>query len=115
MDKNFNISNLVRAMERKEDLNHGFSKVMEYALKNKLDVFLIIDDVFDKILLTNSSRVFATQEVRRLKDAEIQVFMIGGNHEVPRFGASPSLAIDVLGSAGIGWMVFPRRHTQTRT
>ena len=33
--------------------------------------------------------------------------MIGGNHEVPRFGISPSLAIDVLGSAGIA-TVFSR-------
>jgi exonuclease SbcD len=51
--------------------------------------------------------VFLTQEIRKIKDAGIQVFMIGGNHEVPRFGASPSLAIDVLSSAGIA-TVFSR-------
>ena len=34
-------------------------------------------------------------------------FIIGGNHDVPRFGVSPSLAIDVLGSAGIA-TVFSR-------
>jgi DNA repair exonuclease SbcCD nuclease subunit len=107
LDKNFNIPNLVRAMERKEDLNRGFLRAVEYALKNRPDIFLISGDVFDKILPTNSSRVFVTQEVRRLKDAGIQVFMIGGNHEVPRFGVSPSLAIDVLGSAGIA-TVFSR-------
>jgi DNA repair exonuclease SbcCD nuclease subunit len=64
-------------------------------------------DVFDKILPTNAARVFLTQQARRLKDASIALFMIGGNHEVPRFGVSPSLAIDVLGSAGIA-TVFSR-------
>ena len=101
LDKNFNISNLARAIQRKEDLNHNFQEVIEYAIKNKPDIFLITGDVFDKILPTNASRVFVTQEIRRLKEANIAVFMIGGNHEVPRFGSSPSLAIDVLGSAGI--------------
>lgn len=101
MDKNFNISNLVKAAERKEDLNGSFSKVVEYALQNKPDLFLISGDFFDKILPTNVSRVFATKELRSLKDAGISVFMIGGNHEVPRLGASPALAIDVFGSAGL--------------
>lgn len=76
-------------------------------MKNKPDLFLISGDVFDKILPTNSARVYLTKEIRRLKEAEIEVFMIGGNHEVPRFGISPSLAIDVLGSAGIA-TVFSR-------
>jgi hypothetical protein len=34
LDKNFNISNLARAQERKEDLNKNFSAAVEYALKN---------------------------------------------------------------------------------
>lgn len=107
LDKSFNIPNLVRAQQRKEDLNQNFSSIVEYAIENKPDIFLVTGDVFDKILPTNASRVFATQEVRRLSDANIAVFMIGGNHEVPRFGVSPSLAIDVLGSAGIA-TVFSR-------
>lgn len=107
LDKNFNIPNLAKALERKEDLNNSFSSAVEYAIKNKPDLFIISGDIFDKILPTNASRVFLTHEVKRLRDAKIAVFMIGGNHEVPRFGASPSLAIDVLGSAGIA-TVFSR-------
>ena len=79
-------------------------------MKNKPDLFLISGDVFDKILPTNSARVYLTKEIRRLKDARIEVFMIGGNHEMPRFGISPSLAIDVLGSAGIA-TVFSQSDT----
>jgi exonuclease SbcD len=110
LDKSFNIANLAKAAQRKVDLNNGFSHIVQYALKNKPDVFLISGDVFDKILPTNASRVFITEEIRRLKDAKIPVFLIGGNHEVPRFGVSPSLAIDVLGSAGIA-TVFSRSDT----
>lgn len=101
LDKNFGISNLAKAMQRKEDLDHNFSALVDFAIKNKPDVFLLTGDVFDKILPTNAARVFVTQQIRRLNDADINVFIIGGNHEVPRFGVSPSLAIDVLGSAGI--------------
>jgi len=95
LDKSFGISNLARAIQRKEDLNCNFSKLVDYALKNKPDIFLMAGDVFDKILPTNSSRVFLTQQTKRLKDANVAVFIIGGNHDVPRFGVSPSLAIDV--------------------
>jgi DNA repair exonuclease SbcCD nuclease subunit len=101
LDKNFNISNLTKAAQRKEDLNRNFSAVVEYALKNKPDLFLIAGDVFDRISPTNASRVFLTQRIRQLKDSGISVFIIGGNHDVPKFGVSPSLAVDVLSSAGL--------------
>jgi DNA repair exonuclease SbcCD nuclease subunit len=94
-------------MKRRDDLNRNFSTIVDYALKNKPDIFLIAGDVFDKILPTNASRVFLTSKIKLLKDANIAVFIIGGNHDVPRFGAFPSLAIDVLGSAGIA-TVFSR-------
>jgi DNA repair exonuclease SbcCD nuclease subunit len=51
-------------------------------------VFLTSDDVFDRISPTNVSRVFVTQKIRQLKDANIPVFIIGGNHDVPKFGVS---------------------------
>ncbi len=107
LDKNFNISNFTKAQQRKEDLNRNFSTVVEYALKNKPDLFLISGDIFDRISPTNASRVFLTQKIKQLKDANIPIFMIGGNHDVPKFGASPSLAIDVLSSAGLA-TVFSR-------
>jgi DNA repair exonuclease SbcCD nuclease subunit len=107
LDKNFNISNFARALQRRDDLNRNFSAVVEYALENKPDIFLICGDVFDRVSPTNASRVFVTQKVRQLKDANIPVFIIGGNHDVPKFGVSPSLAIDVLSSAGLA-TVFSR-------
>jgi exonuclease SbcD len=110
LDKSFSISNLARAAQRKEDLNRNFSKAIDYAVKNKPDVFLMAGDIFDKILPTNASRVFLTREIKRLYDANVAVFIIGGNHDIPRFGVSPSLAIDVLSSAGLA-TVFSRSDT----
>jgi DNA repair exonuclease SbcCD nuclease subunit len=100
LDKNFNIANLARAQERKEDLNKNFSVAVDYALKNRPDLFLITGDVFDRNSPSNSARVFVTERVRQLREAGIRVFIIGGNHDVPKFG-SQHLAIDVLASAGL--------------
>ena len=106
---------MVKAAQRKDDLNENFSSVVEYALKNKPDLFLISGDVFDRVSPTNASRVFLTRRVRQLEEVGIGVFIIGGNHDVPRFSISPSLAIDVLSSAGIA-TVFSRSDTiQKRT
>jgi DNA repair exonuclease SbcCD nuclease subunit len=41
LDKGFNIPNLARASERKEDLNRNFSEIVEYALRNKPDLFIV--------------------------------------------------------------------------
>jgi exonuclease SbcD len=97
---------LARAQERKEDLNKNFSAAVDYALKNKPDLFLVTGDVFDRVSPGNAARIFLTDKVRRLKEAGVAIFIIGGNHEVPKLG-SQHLAIDVLGSAGLA-TVFSR-------
>jgi exonuclease SbcD len=61
---------------RRKDM--GFSSAVEYALKNKPDLFLITDDVFDRNSPSNSARVFVTERVRQLREAGIRVFIIGG-------------------------------------
>jgi len=100
LDRNFNISDIAKAQERKQDIEKNFTKVVEYALVNKPDIFLITGDLFERYSPSNSARVFVTEKVKQLKEAGIPVFIIGGNHDVPKFGSSP-LAIDVLGSAGL--------------
>jgi len=106
LDKSFNIANLARAQERKEDLNRNFSTAVDYALKNKPDLFLMTGDIFDRVSPGNAARILVTEKVRQLKEAGISVFMIGGNHDVPKLG-SQHLAIDVLSSARLA-TVFSR-------
>ena len=100
LDRNFNISDMAKAQERKQDIEKNFTKAVNYALGNKPDVFLITGDLFERVSPSNSARVFVTETVKLLKEAGIRVFIIGGNHDVPKFGNQP-LAIDVLGSAGL--------------
>lgn len=88
-------------------MSNNFSSIVDYAIANRPDLFLVTGDVFDRISPTNSARVFLTQKMRQLRDAGIPVFIIGGNHDVPKIGQLPYLAIDVLGSAGLA-TVFSR-------
>lgn len=106
LDKNFNIANLLRAQERKEDLNSNFSAAVDYALGNRPDLFLMTGDIFDRVSPGNAARILVTEKVRQLKEAGISVFTIGGNHDVPKLGRQP-LAIDILSSAGLA-TVFSR-------
>jgi len=106
LDKNFNMANLARAQERKEDLNRNFSAAVDYALRNRPDLFLMTGDIFDRVSPGNAARILVTEKVRQLKEAGISVFMIGGNHDVPKLGGQ-HLAIDVLSSAGLA-TVFSR-------
>lgn len=101
LGKRFNISNYAHALERKRDLENNFSTVVAHTLANKPDLFLVTGDVYDRILPPNPERVFLTQKIRELRDAGIQVFLIGGNHDVPKTARATSLAIDPLQSAGL--------------
>jgi len=106
LDKNFNMANLARAQERKEDLNRNFSAAVDYALRNKPDLFLMAGDIFDRVSPGNAARILVTEKIRQLKEGGISIFLIGGNHDVPKLGIQ-HLAIDVLSSAGLA-TVFSR-------
>ena len=113
LDKSFNIANLARAQERKEDLNRNFSAAVDYALRNKPDLFLMTGDIFDRVSPGNAARILVTEKVRQLKEAGISVFMIGGNHDVPKLG-SQHLAIDVLSSAGLATVFSGSNEFESR-
>ena len=100
LDRNFNMANLARVQERKEDLNRNFSVAVDYALSNKPDLFLVAGDVFDRVSPGNAARVFLTGKIRQLKETGMHVYMIGGNHDIPKLGGQ-RVAIEVLSSAGL--------------
>ena len=50
LDRNYGISNVAKAQQRKQDLNANFSCIVQYAINNHADVFLISGDIFDKYL-----------------------------------------------------------------
>ena len=110
LDRTFNISSFSLALERKKDINKNFSSIVDYAIDRKADLFLISGDIYDKITPNNFISVFFTEKIRKLHEAEIPVYMIGGNHEVPKIGKYTNLAIESLESAGLA-RVFARSDT----
>lgn len=101
LDVHFRFQNPERALERSNDINHNFETIVNSALVEKPDLFLISGDVFDRPTPSNYSRVFLTEKIRALNDAGIKIFLIAGNHEISRQSAKAQLAIDTLRSSGI--------------
>ena len=53
--------------------------------------------------------MFFASQIKSLNESDIKVFMIGGNHDVPRIPNQPVLAIDLLGTTGLA-KVFSKSH-----
>jgi len=107
LDRNFNVGSLTRNYERRKDLDSNFLEIVDYALQNRADLFLISGDIFDRVMPGNFSRDFLAHQLMDLKKHDIPAFIIGGNHDVPKIPQIPSLALDVLDTAGLA-TVFSR-------
>ena len=107
LDKNFNVGSIARNYIRKKDLDDNFSEVVSYAIDNRADLFLISGDVFDRVMPGNFSRDFLARQLKDLNGHGISVFIVGGNHDVPKVPEIPTLALDVLDTVGLA-TVFSR-------
>jgi len=107
LDKNFNVGSIARNYVRKKDLDDNFSEIVNYAIANRSDLFLISGDVFDRVMPGNFSRDFLAKQLKDLNAHGISVFIIGGNHDVPKVPEIPTLALDVLDTVGLA-TVFSR-------
>ncbi len=100
LDKFFNYGDPAKGERRRRDVEANFVQIVDYAIKQKADIFLLSGDIFDKVKPSNSIRSFLANQVKRLSDAGIQNFAIGGNHDAPKMG-NETLAIDILQATGI--------------
>ena len=107
LDRNFNVGSIARNYERKRDLDANFIKIVNYAIENRADLFLISGDIFDRVNPSNFSRDFLAKQLKELNVRGIPVFIIGGNHDVPKVPDVPTLALDVLDTVGLA-TVFSR-------
>lgn len=81
-----------RRYERKMDFLKCFETVVNYALDNRPDLFLIAGDFFDHIQPRNPTRARAMDYFRTLHEKGIKVFLISGHHDTPKSmeqGSSP--------------------------
>ncbi len=86
--------------ERKKDHLRCFEEVVEYAKKNRPDLFLICGDLFDVIRPGNWIRARLMDHLRDLHTAGVRVFMVSGHHDTPKSleeGVSP---LAVYGKSG---------------
>ena len=107
LDRNFNVGSIARNYERKRDIDANFIEMVNYAIENRADLFLISGDVFDRVNPGNFSRDFLARQLKDLNSHGIPVFIIGGNHDVPKVPEVPTLALDVLDTVGLA-TVFSR-------
>jgi len=101
LEKTFNFARHEQSLKRREDLKRSFSWIVDYALGHRPDLFLIAGDVFDRVNPSNEARVFLAEKIRVLYDAGIHVYMIAGNHDVPKSQSKRDTALDILDVAGL--------------
>jgi DNA repair exonuclease SbcCD nuclease subunit len=106
LDRNFGFPWIDRVERRRKDLYDNFQRIVDFAIAEKPDFFLICGDVFDRVKPSNEAKIFLVRKARELYDARIQLVVIGGNHDIPKFDSGP-MAIELLNSAGLA-TVFAR-------
>lgn len=93
-----------RRYERKRDFLQAFDEVVEYALKHRPHLLIHSGDLFDGLNPRNPVRAHVMSAFRKLHELGVKIFIISGNHDVPRargHGVSP-----ILEYARAGFLTF---------
>jgi DNA repair exonuclease SbcCD nuclease subunit len=101
LDRNFSYLPDEKSYKRRKDLLNAFQQVVDFTLENKPDALLISGDTFDKVLPRNPPRVYFMENIRKIKDNGTKIFVIGGNHDVPKGVKDGVMSIETLEAARI--------------
>lgn len=74
----------VRLEERRAIIRQAFQQTIEFSLERQVDLFLHAGDLFDMPDPRNTEIIFVAKEFQRLLKNNIQIFLIGGTHDVPK-------------------------------
>lgn len=77
--------------QREQDVFAAFSRAVDLAIAERVDLVLHAGDLFDSVRPTNRAVTFVMDEVARLTRAGIPWFGIAGNHESPRLRETGSV------------------------
>ncbi len=69
------------AQEMRATTRRSFSNIIDLALEREVDFVLIAGDVFDNDWLDFNAGLFFVDQLRRLADAAVRVFIVSGNHD----------------------------------
>ena len=90
--------------ERRDRIGEAWYRTIDYAVKNKVDLYINTGDLFDQLSPRNPPRARVVEAFKRLNDAGIEAFILAGNHEAPssiRDGASPHTVLKEAGLATV--------------
>jgi DNA repair exonuclease SbcCD nuclease subunit len=91
-----------KRFERRQDFFNSFRRVVEFAIERKANIFLVSGDLFDSVNPRNPVRTQVIRLFRRLSSEGVKVFMVAGNHDMPRSqeeGMSPLQEVEAAGYA----------------
>jgi exonuclease SbcD len=77
--------------ERRLDILSNFDLMVDHAVREKYDFFLMCGDIFHSTNPAGRTFVDFSTRIGRLSDAGVQVIAIPGNHDVPK--AAPALSM----------------------
>jgi exonuclease SbcD len=70
--------------ERRKRLRGAFEQVVQFACEQPAHLFLIAGDLFDSPNPRNIERTYVADALRRLREHDVTVIAIGGNHDTPK-------------------------------
>jgi DNA repair exonuclease SbcCD nuclease subunit len=114
LDKVFSIRSMAKRERRQQDLIDNLEIMVERAKTDRPDFFLIAGDTYDKVNPSNHSRNVLARSACELKSAGVAMVIIGGNHDVPKFGRR-TLAIETLQSAGLATVFAQQENIICKT
>jgi DNA repair exonuclease SbcCD nuclease subunit len=74
----------IRLEERRGIIRNAFQQTIEFSIEKQVDLFLHAGDLFDMPDPRNTELIFIAKELQRLIQNNINVFLIGGTHDVPK-------------------------------
>jgi len=73
---------------RPEDTLAVLRQIMQYAVKNKVDVVYVLGDVYERKRAYNSEKAIFEKFIKYLSDKGIEVIILSGNHDLDSDGVS---------------------------
>jgi DNA repair exonuclease SbcCD nuclease subunit len=95
--------NFKQLAERRRILRQAFAQVVDFAIRQRANLFLHCGDLFDRESPPPVELTFVAQQFQKLRDAGIHILAISGNHDMPAAsdGATPVRIYDALRAAHV--------------
>ncbi len=81
-----------RIVERERDIYDAFKEMVERVIEERADILILSGDIFDHSIPRNSARKNFRDNLKRLREKNIKVLGILGDHDFPKMFDVPSTA-----------------------